>query len=132
MPKVICSLPNASYFISGVRFTAHPSGVISEEIDDEAAAAFVAVPGYAMAPQQPVEVVEASNKPADDHPAASDKVSEPADEMDALRAQAAALGIKVDNRWKVSRLHTEIKAAEDEKAAASNKPDVAVEDDDQF
>jgi len=36
----------------------------------------------------------------------------PADDRDALLAQAAALGIKTDGRWSVNRLKSEIAAAQ--------------------
>lgn len=49
MPKVICTLENASDEISGVKFTPHPDGgVVSEEISEDQAAAFTSVPGYAL------------------------------------------------------------------------------------
>jgi hypothetical protein len=45
--KVICTRPNASTLISGVRFEACPSGgMISEEIDEETAAHFLSISGY--------------------------------------------------------------------------------------
>ena len=49
MARVICSLPNASDFINGVRFVSHKAGVISEEINDETAAAFAQIKGYVVA-----------------------------------------------------------------------------------
>lgn len=51
MPKVICTLPNASDCISGVKFSLLPSGdgVISEEISQEAADLFASIPGYTLA-----------------------------------------------------------------------------------
>ena len=51
MPKVICTRPNASLCINGVKFTPTEdgTGVISEEISDEAAEHFLLVPGYDLA-----------------------------------------------------------------------------------
>jgi 2-oxoglutarate dehydrogenase E2 component (dihydrolipoamide succinyltransferase) len=46
MPKVLCTLPNASTKINGVNFVTHRDGMISEEIDDKTAEAFAAIPGY--------------------------------------------------------------------------------------
>lgn len=59
MPKVICTLENASSEISGVKFTPHPDGgAVSEEISDDQAAAFVAITGYAL-----VEEAQPAGKP---------------------------------------------------------------------
>lgn len=121
MPKVICSLPNASDFISGVRFAPHALGVISEEISSDVAEMFTVIPGYSMAASE--DALPSSGERA----AAGEQAK---DDIVALRAKAEALGIRVDNRWKESRLHTEIKAAEDELAAAGKAADVG--DDDQF
>ena len=49
MARVICTLPNASHLISGVKFEDHELGVVSEEISDDVAAEFAATPGYQMA-----------------------------------------------------------------------------------
>jgi hypothetical protein len=46
MPKVICTLPNASTSINGVAFVAHELGVISEEIEQDQADAFLQIGGY--------------------------------------------------------------------------------------
>lgn len=49
MPRVICKLPNTSTLINGVKFDPHPDGgMVSEEIDEAAAKAFLLVPGYAL------------------------------------------------------------------------------------
>ena len=52
MPKIICTLPNASKHISGVVFvdTADKMAIISEEISEEQAAIFLSIPGYEPAP----------------------------------------------------------------------------------
>lgn len=46
MAKVICTLANASTKINGVSFTADRGQMISDDISDEMAAAFAAIPGY--------------------------------------------------------------------------------------
>jgi hypothetical protein len=46
MPKVICTLPNASASISGVAFVPHELGVVSEEIEQDRADAFLRIDGY--------------------------------------------------------------------------------------
>ncbi len=48
MPKIICTRPNASLLISGVKFTPleDGTGVISEDVSDEAAELFLSIPGY--------------------------------------------------------------------------------------
>lgn len=48
MARVICTLPNADKLINGVTFTADRGQMISEEIPDEVADAFLAVPGYIL------------------------------------------------------------------------------------
>ncbi len=54
MSKVICKLPNASELISGVKFVSHKDGMISEDISDDVASAFLEVPGFepALTPAQ--------------------------------------------------------------------------------
>jgi hypothetical protein len=49
MPKVICTLPNASEEINGVKFVSHKDGMISEEIKEDVAALFLSIPGYVAA-----------------------------------------------------------------------------------
>lgn len=51
MPRVICTLPNASTNISGVEFSALDlvGGMISEEIDEAVAARFASINGYRLA-----------------------------------------------------------------------------------
>jgi len=46
MARVVCTLPNASTLINGVPFTEDRGQMISDEISDEVAADFVAIPGY--------------------------------------------------------------------------------------
>ncbi len=46
------------------------------------------------------------------------------DELDALRAEAAALGVKVDGRWGVDRLKAEVSAAQRSARMVRGAPDV--------
>ena len=55
MPKkVVCTLPNASELINGVRFEHMLDGsVVSEEVSDEVAAQFLGIRGYALIDVEP-------------------------------------------------------------------------------
>jgi hypothetical protein len=66
MPRVLCSLPNASTLINGVRFASVPDGMLSEEISDEAAAAFAAIRGYVVTDKRgkPISLSDAPAPPA--------------------------------------------------------------------
>ena len=46
MPKVLCTLPNASAEINGVAFTPADGGMLSEELSADRAAGFLVIPGY--------------------------------------------------------------------------------------
>lgn len=105
MPKVLCTLPNASEEISGVKFVSHAKGMLSEEIDDEAAAVFASIPGY--------EIVGEVKKPAAATPEDEAKAAERA----ALVDKAEALGLKVKGNWSTERLASEIQSAEAAKKA---------------
>jgi hypothetical protein len=48
MPRVLCELPNAADVISGVRFERGEHGKVSEDIDEQQAAAFCAIEGYTL------------------------------------------------------------------------------------
>lgn len=98
MAKVLCTRPNASEEINGVAFTQTEEGMLSEEISDEQAEAFCAIPGYTL-------VGDA------DGDGDVDKVD--------LLAKATELGIAVKANWGVPRLTAEIKRAEEAKAAAN-------------
>ena len=98
MPKILCTLPNASDEINGVKFVAHANGMVSEDVSDDVAAEFTAIPGY----------VAVGNAPAPDGAADADKA--------ALLARAEAIGFKVKANWSAERLTSEVEAAE--KAAA--------------
>jgi len=102
MAKVICSLPNASAEISGVAFESTPDGMLSEEISDESAAGFAAIPGYALH-----GAIDPSEKAAADDAKAD------------LLARAEAIGFKVKANWGVDRLTVEIEGAEKAAAAAA-------------
>ena len=105
MPKVLCTLPNASNEISGVKFVAHEKGMLSEDLSDEAAAGFASIAGY--------EIVGAAPAP-DAGPADAEKA--------ALLVRAEAVGLKVKSTWGVDRLKAEVESAEKaaaEKAAAA-------------
>lgn len=101
MPKVLCTLPNASEDIGGVKFVSHAKGMLSEEVSDAVAKRLATIPGYeiigATPPQAPV---------IDESKAA---------ERAALAAKAEALGLKVKGNWSLERLASEV--ADAEKAA---------------
>jgi hypothetical protein len=61
--RVLCRLENASTLINGVEFFPHELGVISGEIEEDVAAAFLKIEGY-------VKVLP-SGKASDDGGAAS-------------------------------------------------------------
>lgn len=46
MPRVICTLQNASTLINGIAFVAHKLGMISEEVEEDIADVFLAIDGY--------------------------------------------------------------------------------------
>lgn len=59
MARVLCTLAFASDQISGVAFERAEAGMVSVEVSDEVAAAFIAVPGYELvAEQKPAAPVE--------------------------------------------------------------------------
>ena len=104
MSKVLCTLPNASDEISGVKFSAHPKGMLSEDVSDDVAAEFAAIKGYSI-----VGAVSAEDKAAADAASAEEKAD--------LLARAAAIDFKVKANWSVERLKAEVEGAE--KAAAT-------------
>lgn len=101
MPKVLCTRPNASEEISGVKFEPVEGGMLSEEISDEQAAAFTVIPGYEL------QAGKVTKPPADD----ADK--------DALLARAAAVGLAVKGNWGIDRLRKEVDDAEAKANAGS-------------
>jgi hypothetical protein len=66
MAKILCMLPNASDSINGVKFVTHKLGMISEELEDEAAEAFLAIKGYVLTDKKGKPV--AGSIPAEDPP----------------------------------------------------------------
>jgi hypothetical protein len=46
MKIVICTRPNASTLISGVKFSASPEGMVSEPVEDAVADEFCSIEGY--------------------------------------------------------------------------------------
>ena len=86
MPKVLCTLENASTEISGHKFTAVEGGMLSEDLDDDTAARFLSIPGYEPVadpeppaePQKPAAAPAPAPKPAAKQ--ASKKAATPAPE----------------------------------------------------
>lgn len=54
MPRILCTLPNASTLINGIPFIADQAGMLSGEVDTETAEHFSRIPGYAVV-QQPAQ-----------------------------------------------------------------------------
>jgi hypothetical protein len=95
MPKLICTLPNASELISGIKFIEHELGRISEEVSEEVATLFSEIPGY--------ELVKA--------------VAEVTKEE--LIERAAKVGLTIKNSWGLARLKAEVEGAEEDAAEAA-------------
>lgn len=108
MPKILCTLPNASDEISGVKFVTHANGMLSEDVSDDVAEVFLSIPGYELAgsakPAAPVE--DASAK------AAAAEAEAKAAERAALVNKAEGLGLKVKGNWSIERLASEIQSVE--------------------
>lgn len=102
MPKVLCTLPNASEEISGVKFSAHAKGMVSEDVSDETAAYFAAIGGY--------EIIGAKSSETE--------TNDGDDEKAALLARAEAIQFKTKASWSVERLRTEVENAESAANAA--------------
>lgn len=70
MPRVVCTLRNASHLINGVRFASlgDDGGMLSEELSEQDAAGFLAIPGY-----QPY--VPLADVPQHHEPTADDKAN---------------------------------------------------------
>lgn len=106
MPKVLCTLPNASELISGVRFVSHPNGMLSEDVSDEVAKGFAAIKGYQLVGG--VDPAAEAEKAAAQEAAA--KAAAEAEKAELL-TRAAALDFKVKANWSVERLRSEVEAA---------------------
>lgn len=139
MPRVICTLKNASSLISGIAFEPVDGVMLSQEIDDEVAAKFIRIPGYEWAPEPaPVEPEQQPVKSTDPDPLTQDEQDllvtttethesvaaleqdTEAQEFEQLLARAKDLNIKVDSRWKVKRLKAEIDDAESQLTTGTN------------
>ena len=88
MPKVICTLPNASFEISGVKFTQTEDrmAVVSEEISDEKAEMFLSIPGYELEVEDP----EAAEKAAAAAEIAAQKATAKAAALKAAASKSTA------------------------------------------
>lgn len=105
MARVLCTRPNAAEEISGVNFTQHENGMLSEEISDDQAAAFCEIPGYDLVDDEASAAAKAAAKEA----AAAEK----AEKLKALTDRAIELKIDVKSNWKAERLAAEIDKAEE-------------------
>lgn len=103
MPKVLCTLPNASEEIGGIKFTQHAKGMLSEDLSDEQAKRLASIQGY--------EIV-GGKAPDDDDAATKDA------ERAEMLTKAEALGMKVKGNWSLERLKSEVETAEKAKADA--------------
>lgn len=115
MPQVICTRENAGEEINGVAFTAVEGGMLSAEIDAEAAAAFLAIPGYELYAAAPVV-------PPAPAPIPEPAAAEPEDPKAPLLARAAAVGLSVKGTWGLTRLQKEVEDAEAAAAGAQTNP----------
>lgn len=113
MPQVLCTLPNASELINGVKFAAHAKGLLSEDVSDEVAANFASIPGYELVGAKP--------------PAADSGDADKAAERAALEKKAAELNVKVKGSWGNDRLRAEIETAEKVAADAAATEAAAAE-----
>lgn len=57
--RVLCTCPNASVRINGVRFFPVEGGMVSEDIPEAVAAGFMAIPGYRAIVEPPDDVAVA-------------------------------------------------------------------------
>lgn len=95
MPKIICTIPNATSPINGYEFELHPDGglVSVDDLSGEDIDALLTIDGF-----------RADGVTAE--------LDESADELAALRARAEELGIAVKGNWREARLKAEIERAE--------------------
>lgn len=113
MPILIRELPHLLTPINGVAFAVHEAGSISDEMDDDLAELFLAVPSFRLAtdadlpePQVPAET------------AAQKKAREKSEVAAALALKKAEEKKAADELEEQERLATEQKLADDEAAAA--------------
>jgi hypothetical protein len=76
MPRIICTRPNASSLINGIKFVAHEIGVISEEVEQAVADQFLKISGYFVEGQEPkpddgTDTTQAKSKKKTDKAAAA-------------------------------------------------------------
>ena len=111
MPKIICAIPNAATeIVAGealVKFEWVDGALVSQEVDADTADYLSSIPGYSLADAA---------------------VSAEALATDELLVRAAAVGLTAHPRWKLSRLKTEVEAAEAAKAAPVDAPTQAPAD----
>lgn len=89
--KIICTLPNASDLINGVKFAPHEDGtVISEDVSSEVAANFLEIPGYTA--HDPAEAARLAMEAADRAVEAARAVADAAMAA-ALEAEKKALAL---------------------------------------
>ena len=96
--RLICTTPNTTSPINGHDFEPHTTGglVSVADIPDDEAAVLLTVPGWYELGKEPGGAPLAPG----------------ADDIEALRARAAELGIDAKPMWKPARLKAEIEAAE--------------------
>jgi hypothetical protein len=91
MPKILCTLPNASAEISGVKFTPHNEAMLSEDVSQEVAESFASIDGYKVVQDElPVDkkLAEAV-KPAPAKPSTRSKKAAPEQAAAAPTSDAA-------------------------------------------
>lgn len=129
MPKVLCTLPNASSDIGGIKFEQHAKGMLSEDISDEQAKRLASIPGY--------EIVGAASAPVDPYAAerAAAALKAEADRIEAERLEterasaekAEAERVEAEQRAATEKADAERQAAqkaEAEKAGAAERADL--------
>lgn len=119
MPKVLCTLPNASSLISGVAFVSHANGMLSEDVTDAVAADFATIPGYTI-----VGSTDSADKAAAEAEATSKATAVEAEKA-ALLARAEVVGLKTKGNWSLERLTAEVESAE--RAATEAAPETTSE-----
>lgn len=115
MPKVICTLPNASDEISGVKFSKHPDregAMVSENISEDQAAHFLSIAGYEPVGEKKPTATAKSDAEREAEAERERQAAEAAAELEALRAKAKELGVECKGNWKADRLRAEIEKAE--------------------
>jgi hypothetical protein len=112
--KVICTLPNASDEISGVKFHPHDDGgLISEDVSPEVAAHFLSINGY-----KAFDAAEAAALAADLAQKAADDAAAAAAEAAAKAKAAAAVAEGTKTTAKAAKSDVKAKAA----APAASEP----------